>query len=107
MTVLVATGAGMALALVLLWLASRAAITVCLAQVRDGKLEITRGWIAPRVLGDMRDVVKKPRVKRATIRVVRSRDRARVEASGDLSDAQVQRLRNVIGTRSLAELTNR
>jgi hypothetical protein len=107
MEVMGAFAIGVAIALVLVWLSARAAITICVARVRDGKLEITRGWIAPRVLADMRDVVKKPRVKSATVRVVRAKGRARVEARGDLTDAQVQRLRNVIGIRALAELTNR
>ena len=97
---------GTAIGLVVLWLAARSAITVCLAEVRDGKLTITRGAIAPRVLADLRDVVKKPRVKRATIRIVRAKDRARAEMSGDLSEAQIQRVRNVVGTVPLAQLAN-
>lgn len=92
--------------LLLLWWSARSAITVCVAEVRDGKLEIVRGGIAPRVLGDLRDVVRRPKVRRATIRVIRNRDRARVEAKGDLTSTQVQQLRNVVGTVPLAQLVN-
>src|SRR5688572_14464903 len=106
MEVLIAIAVITGVALVLLWISARAAITVCVAEVTNGKLEITRGAIAPRVLGDLRDVVKKPRVKHATIRVLRAKDRARVEATGDLSAAQLQQLRNVVGTVPLAQLTN-
>lgn len=106
MEVLAAIAIGTSLALALLWFAARAAITICVARVEDGKLTVTRGAIAPRVLGDVRDVVKRPVVKRATIRIVKDRGRAKVEAHGDLTKAQLQQLRNVIGTVPLAQLTN-
>ncbi len=93
-------------ALVLLWLAARSAITICVAEVRDGRIEVTHGGIAPRLLADLGDVVSRPRVERATLRIVRSRGAAGVETSGDISEAQKQRLRNVIGSVPLAKLTN-
>jgi hypothetical protein len=94
------------LALVALWLSARAAITVCVAEVRDGRVEVTRGGIAPRLLADLADVVARPAVARATIRVVRSSGAAEVEMRGDLSAAQMQQIRNVIGSVPLAKLAN-
>ena len=93
-------------ALVLLWFAARGAITVCVAEVHDGHIEVTHGGIAPRLLADLGDVVARPKVQRATLRIVRSRGLADVESSGDLSEAQVQRVRNVIGSVPLAKLAN-
>lgn len=93
-------------ALVLLWFAARGAITLCIAEVREGKLEVTHGGLAPRVLADLSDVLVRPRVERATLRVVRARDHAKVEATGDLTAAQLQQLRNVIGSVPLAKLSN-
>ncbi len=77
-------GAALALALgmTVLWFATRAAITICIAEFEKGKVRIVSGGIAPRVLDDVKDVVKRGRVKAATMRIVRSRGRAHVEVKG-------------------------
>jgi hypothetical protein len=93
-------------ALALLWRAARAATTVCVAEVRDGRIEVTRGGIAPRVLADLGDVIAHPPVQRATLRIVRSQGAAELQARGDLTAAQLQRIRNVIGSVPLAKLAN-
>jgi hypothetical protein len=90
---------------VLYWRA-REAITICVIRVRDGRAKIARGGMAPRVFADLADVVRRPRIARATIRVVRNRGYAKVEIDGDASDAQRQQLRNVIGSVPLAKLVN-
>jgi hypothetical protein len=105
MPVIVAFVVGTIVTLTILWLSARAAVTVCVARVTNGKLEVVRGEVSPRLLGDLRDVVKKPRVKRATIRIVRAKDKARVEMSGGLDEAQRQRVRNVVGVLTLAQVT--
>ena len=104
MAVLVACAIGVAIGLLAVWLSSRAAITIAVAEIRDGKLELTRGAISPRVLGDLRDVASRPRIESATLRIVRQKDRARVEVRGRVSEQQVQRLRNVIGNVPVAQL---
>ena len=106
MEVLGAIAVVTAIALALLWYAARGAITVCIAEVHDGKLELTHGAISPRVLADMKDVVRRPRVGRGTVRVVKHREHASVEAKGEFSEAQVQQLRNVVGSMPLAKLLN-
>jgi hypothetical protein len=92
-------------ALVALWVASRAAVTICVAEIHQGKLVIRRGSLPPRLRDDLADVIRKPLVRHGHLRVLRDRDHARIECSGDLSDAQRQRLRNVVGTVPLARLT--
>ncbi len=87
-------------------LATRRAITLCVVEVRDGRIRLTRGGIAPRLLTDIGDIVASPRVARATVRIVRSRGSAALSAKGDLTDAQLQRIRNVIGSVPLAKLVN-
>jgi len=72
--------------------------------VRNGKATFRRGRVPQRLLDDISDVVKKPRVKKATIRVVKERGRPRAIISGEVSDATRQRLRNVVGTFSTAKL---
>jgi hypothetical protein len=106
MEVLVAIAVLTAVALGILWYAARGAITVAIAEVREGKLELTHGELSPRVLADLRDVVKRPRVTQGTVRILRQKDRASVEARGDFSDAQLQQLRNVVGNVPIAKLMN-
>lgn len=89
-----------------IWFGSRAAITVCVIQIANGTVRVTRGGVAPRVLVDLGDVVRKPPVARATIRITRDRGRAAVALSGTLSTAQEQQVRNVIGSLPLAALAN-
>jgi hypothetical protein len=103
--ILVAVGIGIAVGLVGLWYSARAAITVAVAEVKNGKVEITRGALSPRVLGDLRDVAARPRIASATLRIVRQKDRARVEIHGKVSESQAQRFRNVIGNVTFAQLT--
>jgi hypothetical protein len=102
--VMVAAAIGVAILLLLVWSSARSAITIAVAEIRDGKVEITRGGIAPRVLGDLRDIASRPRITSATVRIIRAKDRARVEVSGNVSEQQVQRLRNVIGNVPVAQL---
>ncbi|HEY1692622.1 MAG TPA: DUF3634 family protein [Polyangiaceae bacterium] len=104
MPVLVACALGVAFLLALVWASARSAVTIAVAEVRDGKLEIVRGGLSPRVLGDLRDVVARPRVRSATLRIVRAKDHARVEVRGKVSEQQVQRLRNVVGNVPVAQL---
>ena len=96
-----------AVALGILWFAARGAITVAICEVREGRLELTHGDLSPRLVADLKDVVKRPKVGQGTVRVVRHKDHATVEARGDFSDAQLQQLRNVVGTVPLAKLTHK
>jgi hypothetical protein len=103
---LVACAIGVAIGLVLVWAGARSAITVAVLEVRDGKVQVTRGGLAPRVLDDLRDVVARPKIKSATLLVVRAKDHARLEVNGNVPEAQVQRMRNVVGTVKLGQLSN-
>src|SRR5437763_7159803 len=104
MAVLVACAVGVAIGLILVWANARAAITIAIAEIRDGKLQVTHGALSPRVLDDLRDVVARPRIKSATLRIVRAKDHARVEVRGEVSDQQLQRLRNVVGNVRISPL---
>lgn len=88
----------------LLWASARAATTVCVLEIRDGKVEVKSGGIAPRILGDIRDIARRPKIARATVRVSRAKDRASVTVRGDLSEAQEQQMRNVVGSVPLAKV---
>jgi hypothetical protein len=103
--VLIAIAVCTAVALGILWFAARGAITVAICEVKDGKLELTHGDLAPGVLSDLKDVVRRPKVGFGYVRVLRKKDRAKVDVNGDFTEAQLQQVRNVIGTVPLAKLT--
>jgi hypothetical protein len=105
MAVLVACAVGVAIGLLALWASSRSAITIAVAEIREGKLELTRGGLSPRVLDDLRHIASRPRIASATVRVLRQKDHARIEVRGKVSDQQVQRMRNVVGNVPVAQLT--
>ena len=94
-------------AMLLLWASARSATTVAVLEITKGKVSVTRGGIAPRVLGDIEDVVTRPKVSHATVRITRSRGRAEIELKGELSKDQRQRLRNVIGNVPLQKLVRK
>ena len=104
MAVLIACALGIAIGLLALWSSSRAAITIAVIEIANGKLDVTRGSLSPRVLDDVRDIASRPRIESATLRILRQRDRARIEVHGKVSEQQVQRIRNVIGNIPVAQL---
>ncbi len=95
-----------ALALGGLWVSTRAAITVCVLDVAAGEVVVRSGGLAPRVLADVREVAARPRIGQATLRIVRERGHAALEVSGEVPPAQLQQLRNVVGSVPLAKLVN-
>jgi hypothetical protein len=67
---------------------------------------VRRGGLAPRIRADIEDVVARPKIERATLRITRDRGAALLEVTGEVSDAQRQQLRNVVGSVPLAMLMN-
>lgn len=106
MELLVVVGA-VGIGLAALYVAASRAITIAELAVEDGALRVVRGGIAPPILSDLRDVVRRPPVHRATIRIVRASGLAEVRITGDVSPEQAQRIRNVVGSVPLARLVNR
>jgi|HubBroStandDraft_6_1064221.scaffolds.fasta_scaffold254764_2 hypothetical protein len=97
MAVLVACAVGVEIGLMLVWANARSAITIAVVEIVDGRATVTRGGLSSRVLDDLRDVASRPTVKRATVRILRAKDRGRVEVEGEVSEQQMQRLRNIVG----------
>jgi hypothetical protein len=93
-----------AIGLVALYASARAATTVCVLDVVAGEVFVRRGGLAPRIRADIEDVVARPKIERATLRIVRDRESALLEVKGAVSAAQQQQLRNVVGSVPLARL---
>ncbi len=101
---LVITAVVIVIVLAMLYFAARRHITLCELSITKGKITVARGGISPAVLSDLRDVVRRARVKSGTVRILRAKDHARIEASRDLDRAALQAMRNIVGTVSLAKL---
>jgi hypothetical protein len=98
---------GIALAaLFALYRAAKRAITIADLKIANGKLTVVRGGIAPPILADLRDIARTPPISSLDIHIARASGRAEVTFRGDATDAQQQRIRNVIGSVPLARLVN-
>ena len=70
-----------------------------------GKPRVVRGRLPQRLLDDLSDVLGRPQVKQARLRVVVEDGLPRlIVAQGDLPDGQLQQLRNVVGTYRTQEI---
>lgn len=84
---------------------ARHANQVFLLSVREGRALLIQGRIPAGLQGELLEVLRRAEVRDATVRVVRESGRARLLASGSGIDASVlQRLRNVLGTRTWRDL---
>jgi len=92
--------------ILLLFYSARQRTTICVLEASGGELRITHGGLSPAILRDLRDVAGRPKVTRGSIRIVRRSGRAEVSVSGAFSAAQIQQVRNVVGSVPLARLAN-
>jgi len=86
--------------------ASWSATRLCVLEVEQGAVSVKSGGVAPGILSDIADVVQRPKVRRATLRISRRGGQAELRVTGDVSEAQKQQLRNVVGRVPLAKLRN-
>jgi hypothetical protein len=74
--------------------------------VRGERVRIVRGRIPQGLLDEVIDIVTRPAVERATLRGVVEDGRPRMYVEGELSEAQRQRLRNVLSMWSVPKIRN-
>ena len=99
-----ALAAFVAVALAALWWSARSALTIAVLRVENGVVRRVHGGLAPSVFADVADVLARPPVSRARVRILRDAGVARLEIRGAITPEQVQRLRNVIGNVPLVRL---
>jgi hypothetical protein len=68
--------AAVAIVLVALYASARAAVTVCVLDVVAGRVFVRRGGLASRIRSDIEDVAARPKIGRATLRILRDRGSA-------------------------------
>ncbi len=93
-----------AVAIVALVTAVRRAATLCVVEVRNGVVSVKRGQLAPRIVADLGDIARRPKVVQGRIEIRREGKLAVVHVKGPFSDAQRQQIRNVVGSVPLARL---
>ena len=103
------SGLGLALLLlaaacVPLAVALRRSTELFVLEVDAGTARLRRGRLPQRLLNDINDVVGRPPVARAQVRVVVDDGQPRVMIRGSLPQAQVQQLRNVVGCYRTAQI---
>jgi Protein of unknown function (DUF3634) len=92
----------LALALLLLVLAIPAVVALMRAnelfmlRIHAGKLRVSRGRIPQALLNELGDAVRDPPLEQGSLRGVVEDRRVRIYPEGELTEAQKQRIRNVI-----------
>ena len=100
---LVLFGLAAAVILVLVWAARNINLLFRLS-VRAGKVVRLRGRAPKKLVHDMQDVLAMRPVPAAELRVIVRDRRPFLEASGDLDERELQRLRNVLGLWEIAKI---
>lgn len=85
-------------------IAIRRSTELFMVVARDGKVEIARGRVPPRLFDDIEDVLRRPPVEHGVVRVVAEQTRPRVIVTGSINDVQAQRIRNVVGRFDVAQI---
>jgi hypothetical protein len=80
----------------LVW-AARRATELFAVRIEHGRATHLRGRIPPALFSEIADVCARPPVERATLRAVLHGGTPALEITGAVSEAQAQRLRNVLG----------
>ncbi len=74
-------------------------------EVTKGKTRFVRGRLPQRLLDDLADILRRPAVTRARLRVVTEDQRPRVlVAEGRVSEGQLQAMRNVLGSWKVVQI---
>jgi len=85
-------------------LLSRNATLLFEARVEQGKMVRLRGRVPKRLVRDFHDVLSVRPVSSATLRVHSSGTHTELRVKGDISEAEAQRLRNVLGMFPVARI---
>jgi hypothetical protein len=87
----------------LLWAAARTRI-IAVCEVSAGKLKVVRGGLSPRVVVELREVVRRAHVAQATLTVRKEGGRPALRFEGLDDETVRQQLRNTLGRFRLAEI---
>jgi hypothetical protein len=86
-----------------LWWLTRTRELFCIS-VRGGKVLIVRGRVPGGLLSEIAEVMRRPAVKRATVKAMRGEHGAFLSFSGTLDEGRQQRLRNIFALYPASQL---
>ena len=75
-----------------------------LVRVRDGRVRVARGRIPQALLNDFAEIVRDPPMEEGSLRGVSEDRRVRIYPTGELTEGQKQRIRNVVATWPVAKI---
>jgi hypothetical protein len=75
-----------------------------MVSVRDGRCLLVRGRAPSGLLGEIADMMRRPPVKRGTIRALRTDEGSRLAFSGSIDEGRRQRLRNLFALYPASQL---
>lgn len=91
------------LAVVALWWLTRTR-ELFHVSVRDGRVLVVRGRVPGSMLHEIAEAMRRPRVRRGSIRALRTESGARLVFRGDIDEGRQQRMRNVFALYPAAQL---
>ena len=100
----------LALSLILLVLAIPLVVALMRAnelfmvRVRGGHVRVVRGRIPQKLLNDFAEIVRDPPMEEGSLRGVSEDRRVRIYPTGELTEGQKQRIRNVVATWPVAKI---
>jgi hypothetical protein len=84
--------------------AARRATELFAVRIQNGRATHLRGRIPPALFTEIADIAARPPIERATLRAVLHGGTPALDIAGPVSEAQAQRLRNVLGRFPLARI---
>ncbi len=75
-----------------------------LLRISGGQVRVARGRIPQKLLNDLAEILRDPPMDEGSLRGVAEDRRVRIYPTGELTDGQKQRIRNVVATWPVARI---
>ncbi len=75
-----------------------------LLRIRGGQVRVARGRIPQKLLNDLAEILRDPPMDEGSLRGVGEDRRVRIYPTGELTEGQKQRIRNVVATWPVARI---
>ena len=75
-----------------------------MVRVRHGQVRVVRGRIPQKLLNDFAEILRDPPMDEGSLRGVSEDRRVRIYPTGELTEGQKQRIRNVVATWPVAKI---
>ena len=90
-------------AVLALWWLTRTGELFCVS-IRNGRALVVRGRVPAGMLHEIKDAMRRPPVRRGSIRALKTETGGRLVFSGDIDEGRRQRMRNVFALHPASQL---